>query len=229
MPKKKIRAKRGIKREVTVEARTEGQEEYINLINSKDVIICNGIAGTGKTIVAVGMSLKLLRESPAKYNRIVMIRPAVTVRDEEIGHLPGDIDEKMRPFIMPMLDSLQLFLIRSEIDELFATGIIEICPISYMRGRTFNNCIMLFDEAQNCTIEQMKMVSTRIGFNTKLIIEGDVTQSDILKNNGLADAMKRFGNVDGIGVVNLESKDVVRSPIVARILKTYDAKEEKLS
>ncbi len=213
-------------REINVNAKTNGQQEYLELIEDMDVIVCNGQAGTGKTLLAVGMALKMLKERPDVYKRIVMIRPAVTVKGEELGFLPGDIDEKMKPFMMPMLDSLKFFLTTSEWQGLIDNGTIEISHISHMRGRTFNNCLMIFDEAQNSTISQMKMVVTRMGFSSKLIIEGDVTQSDLCgddqTNNGLRDAMLRFVNVDGIGVVKLTTADVVRSPILQRILKTYE-------
>ncbi len=213
-------------REINVKAKTNGQQEYLELIESKDVIVCNGQAGTGKTLLAVGMALKLLKEKSDTYKRIVMIRPAVTVKGEELGFLPGDIDDKMKPFMMPMLDSLKFFLTTSEWQTLIDNGTIEISPISHMRGRTFNNCLMIFDEAQNSTISQMKMVVTRMGFSSKLIIEGDVSQSDLhgddQTNNGLRDAMLRFVNVDGVGVVRLTTADVVRSPMLQRILKTYE-------
>jgi len=215
-----------LKREIKIEPRTDGQSAYIDLIESQDIIICNGKAGTGKTLLAVGMALKLLRERPDKYRRIVMVRPAITVQGEELGFLPGDIDDKMRPFMMPMLDSLKYFIMNSDVISLMELGIIEVSTISHMRGRTFNNCIIIFDEAQNSTTSQMKMVVTRIGFNTKLIIEGDITQSDLeskeIENNGLYDAMVRFKDIEGVSVCSLGSKDVVRSPILNRIIETYD-------
>jgi len=172
------------------------------------------------------MALYLLKERPDKYTRIIMVRPAVTVKGEDLGFLPGDIDDKMKPFMMPMIDSLKFFIMNSDVLGLMDSGIIEISPISHMRGRTFNNCIIIFDEAQNSTVSQMKMVVTRIGFNTKLIIEGDVTQSDLDTvdgaSNGLQDAMNRFEGVDGVGVCSLGSKDIVRSPILNRIIDTYE-------
>ena len=223
--KSKREPKSKLKREVKVEPRTDGQAEYIGLIESNEIIVCNGKAGTGKTLLAVGMALKLLKDYPSKYSRIIMVRPAVTVSGEDLGFLPGDIDDKMKPFMMPIIDSLKYFMINSDVMTLMELGVIEICTIAHMRGRTFNNCIIIFDEAQNSTLAQMKMVVTRIGFNTKLIIEGDVSQSDLpsgVLSNGLGDAITRFKDVEGVGVCSLGSKDIVRSPILSRIIKTYD-------
>jgi len=218
--------KSNYKKEINIEPRTDGQEEYVELILDNDITICNGKAGTGKTLLAVGMALKLLKERPDKYRRIIMVRPAVTVKGEDLGFLPGDIEDKMKPFMMPMLDSLKYFMLNSELLSLMDSGVVEICPISHMRGRTFNNCIIIFDEAQNSTFSQMKMVVTRIGFNTKLIIEGDVSQSDLddtdAHTNGLHDAMGRFKDIDGVGVCVLGAEDIIRSPILSKIIATYD-------
>ena len=211
---------------INVVPKTDGQEDYIDLIEYEDITICNGKAGTGKTLLSIGMALKLLKEFPAKYKRIVMVRPAVTVMGEDLGHLPGDLDSKMQPFMLPMIDSLKYYLQNSDYLTMMENGTLEISPIAYMRGRTFNNCIIIFDEAQNSTVAQMKMVITRIGFNTKLIIEGDVTQSDLQGdsgfNNGLRDAMTRFEGVEGVGVCHLKNRDILRSPILARLLRTYE-------
>lgn len=225
-PKKRSTTKTKYKKEVKIEPRTDGQLDYVTLIEDNDITICNGKAGTGKTLLAVGMALHLLKISPDKYTRIVMVRPAVTVKGEDLGFLPGDIEDKMKPFMMPMIDSLKFFMMNSDVMGLMDSGVIEISPISHMRGRTFNNCIIIFDEAQNSTLSQMKMVVTRIGFNTKLIIEGDVTQSDLdsgdFQSNGLRDAMTRFKGLEGVGICTLGSKDIVRSPILNRIIDTYE-------
>jgi phosphate starvation-inducible PhoH-like protein len=224
--KREKRPKSKYKKQINIEPRTDGQETYVEQIKIQDITICNGKAGTGKTLLAVGMALKLLQERPDKYNRIVMVRPAVTVKGEDLGFLPGDLEDKMKPFMMPMIDSLKFFMMNSDVISLMETGVIEISPISHMRGRTFNNCIIIFDEAQNSTFSQMKMVVTRIGFNTKLIIEGDVSQSDLdlteNQSNGLRDAMVRFKGVDGVGICILNTRDIVRSPILNRIIETYD-------
>lgn len=221
------RSKRRVPRtQVDVLAKTEGQQYYIKSIEDNDVVICDGKAGTGKTLIAVGMAIKLLRDYPETYNRIIMVRPAVTVQGEDLGYLPGGIDEKMHPFIMPMLDSMRYFLDEGALSTMIGNGSLEIIPVAYMRGRTLNNTIVIFDEAQNSTASQMKMFLTRLGFNSKAIIEGDVTQSDLTGddkiNNGLADIMKRLNGVEGVSVVQLTADDIVRSPIVTRILRHYD-------
>lgn len=212
--------------QVEVLAKTEGQSYYIKSIEDNDVIICDGKAGTGKTLIAVGMAIKLLRDYPETYNRIIMVRPAVTVQGEDLGYLPGGIDEKMHPFIMPMLDSMRYFLDEGAMSSMIGNGALEIIPVAYMRGRTLNNTIVIFDEAQNSTTSQMKMFLTRLGFNSKAIIEGDVSQSDLSgedkTHNGLSDVMKRLDNVEGVAVIKLTADDIVRSPIVARILRHYD-------
>jgi phosphate starvation-inducible PhoH-like protein len=225
-PKQSQLHKSKYKKEIKLEPKTDGQSYYLDLMTDNDITICDGKAGTGKTLLAVGMALSLLKERPDKYRRIVMVRPAVTVKGEDLGFLPGDIEDKMKPFMMPMLDSLKFFMLNSDMLSLMDSGVIEISTIAHMRGRTFNNCIIIFDEAQNSTFAQMKMVVTRIGFNTKLIIEGDISQSDLdLETdqvNGLEDIIDRFQDIDGVGICNLGSEDIVRSPILSRIIETYD-------
>lgn len=220
------RVPRGPKRDIEVKAKTKGQESYIESIQNNDVTICDGAAGSGKTLMAVAMALKLLSENPHKYNRIIMVRPAIVVKGEDMGYLPGDADDKMRPFIAPMMDSLGYYMNQGEIQSLFDSGAIDVIPVAYMRGRTLNNCILIFDEAQNSRWEHMKMMLTRIGFNCKTIIEGDVTQSDLdgvnAQNNGLKLAFQKLQGVEGIGLIKLETTDVVRSPIVRRILERLD-------
>lgn len=223
-PQKREMVKR--QKPIRLVAKTEGQQNYIDLIESEDIIVCNGPAGSGKTMISVGVAVKLLKEFPNQYKKILMVRPAVTVEGEDLGHLPGDLDDKLDPFMKPIVDNLQYFLQSSEYLTMIDRGVIEISPISHMRGRTVSNSLIIFDEAQNSTVAQMKMVITRIGFNTKLIIEGDVTQSDLSGdakfNNGLRDAMERFEGVEGVGVCHLDQRDIVRSPILARLLRTYE-------
>jgi phosphate starvation-inducible protein PhoH and related proteins len=213
---------RTIRRPINIEPRTDGQAEYIDCIDNNEIVICNGLAGTGKTLIAVGHALRLMHEHPLKYKRLIMVRPYIHAQGEDMGYLPGDIDEKMKPFVAPMFDSLDYFLNKGEIQGLVDSGTIEVIPIAYMRGRTFNNSIIIFDEAQNSRWNHMKMFLTRIGFNTKAIIEGDVSQSDLDEDvrgdNGLLVSAEKLEGVRGIGVVNLTQQDVVRSPIVRRIL-----------
>lgn len=216
------KAKLGRTKPLMVEAKTDGQVEYIESILSNDITICIGPAGSGKSLVAVGMALRLLDEHPDKYSKIIMVRPAVTVPGEDIGFLPGDSDEKMRPFMMPLIDSLRVFLDVSQILSIQHHGLIEVIPMAHMRGRTLNDAIVIFDEAQNARWENMKLFLTRIGFNCKAIVEGDVTQSDLddkhRHHNGLKLAADKLEGIDGVGIVRLEHKDIVRSPIVKRIL-----------
>ena len=213
---------RTIKKEIEVEPRTDGQAKYIDLIEDNEIVICNGLAGTGKTLLAVGQALSLMQRYPNRYKKLIMVRPHVHIEGEDMGFLPGDINDKMRPFIAPMYDSLGFWLNQGEIQTLVDSGTIEVIPVAYMRGRTFNNAVIIFDEAQNSRWAHMKMFLTRIGFNTKAIVEGDISQSDLppehRENNGLLVAGARLSNVKGVGTVSLERDDIVRSPIVRRIL-----------
>lgn len=212
--------------EIRVRPKTPGQQAYIEAIENSDIIVCDGKAGTGKTLLAVGRALRYLREEPDKYQRIIMVRPAITACDENLGHLPGEIDEKMAPFVAPMIDSMRLFLNGSEIENYLRTKVVDVWPIAFMRGRTLNNCVAIFDEAQNATPSQMKMFLTRIGQNCKVIIEGDITQSDLKgeakAQNGLRDIIVRLGGLDGVSIIHLGGKDIVRSEIVSRVLERYE-------
>lgn len=217
---------RKIRKPVKVKPRCEAQAQYCDMIENNDVTICNGLAGTGKTLLAVGMALKLMHENPDVYKKLIMVRPYVHVEGEGMGFLPGDIDDKMSPFTAPMFDSLECFLDRSVIDGLKDSGAIEVCPVAYMRGRTFNNAIIIFDEAQNSRWEHMKMFLTRIGFKSKAIIEGDSTQSDLDKkhqdDNGLIQAVERLHGVEGIATIRMGKGDIQRSPVVKRILERLE-------
>lgn len=216
---------RKIRSEVELNPKTKGQKEYIDLILSNDLTLCNGPAGSGKSLIAVGSALKLYRESNGFYKKIVVARPAITACDEDLGYLPGDIDNKMKPFMAPVVDSMEFFLDAGEVDSLFQSGVVEVIPIAFMRGRTFNQAICIFDEAQNSTPDQMRLFLTRIGFNSKVIVEGDVTQCDLKgaskQNNGLKDAMVRLDGLESVGTINLEAIDIVRSELVTRILSRY--------
>lgn len=212
-----------------VTGKTKGQKQYIQSINDNQITICSGFAGTGKTVCAIGMAMTYLNRKDSPYNRILIVRPAIEACNERIGFLPGSINNKMRPLLQPIIDSLR-FLIKDEgylatlLPNDNTPSLIEIRTIAHMRGTTWHNCIVIFDEAQNSTPAQMKLFLTRIGKNCKVIIEGDVTQSDIsprIEENGLYDAIKRLQGVEGIGIVALEKEDIVRSEIVARILERY--------
>jgi len=210
-----------------VTGKTRGQKEYIQSIRDNELTLCSGFAGTGKTVCAVGMALKLYHEKV--YSKIIIVRPALEACKERIGYLPGDINDKMRPLIQPIIDNMRVFIkdegyLASLLPGSNILSPIEIRTLSFMRGTTWNNCVIIFDEAQNSTPEQMKLFLTRIGKNCKVIVEGDVTQSDVspkYEENGLYDAIGRLRDLEGIGIVTLEKRDIVRSSIVARILDRY--------
>lgn len=220
----KSRKNRSPRPKIAITPRTPGQEEYIDAIENSDIVVCHGPAGSGKSLLAVGMALKYYYECRDKYQKIVMVRPAVPACDEDLGSLPGDLDEKMAPFIAPMIDSMRYYIDEAEIYRLTKREAIEIIPIAYMRGRSLVRSIIIFDEAQNASPEQMKMFLTRIGFSCKAIIEGDIYQSDIKRRsaiNGLSDAIERLQGLDGIGIVKLENRDIVRSSLISKILERY--------
>lgn len=214
----------------TLKARTQGQQEYADSIERNTVTLCSGFAGTGKTLIAIGKAMQLLQDGDNKYSKIIVVRPAVEACGESIGFLPGGINDKMRPLIQPVIDNLRYF-IKDEgyITKLIDGGVdgaplIEVIPMAYLRGRTFNNCIVVFDEAQNASPQQVKLFLTRIGDNCKVIIEGDITQSDKFRrreDNGLADAMNRLEGLRDVGVVVLGYEDIQRSKIIGPILAKY--------
>lgn len=217
--------------EFIVKPRTKGQRDYIQSIESNVITLCSGYAGTGKTLIAIGMAMRLYQAKDSKYSKIFVVRPAVEACGEQIGFLPGGLNDKMRPLIQPIMDNLRFFIqdegyISSLLDSTSSYGAptIEVIPMAYLRGRTFNNCIVVFDEAQNASPQQMKLFLTRIGKNCKVIIEGDVTQSDRYRQrdrNGLFDAIKRLKDCPNVGIVALEAKDIQRSDIIAPILERY--------
>lgn len=216
---------------INVEAKTDGQRKYLESIKNNLITICSGYAGTGKTILAIGMALSFVQRENSPYSKIVVIRPAVEACGEKIGFLPGNISEKMRPLIQPIVDSLRVF-IKDEayIAKLLEANVswgapqIEVIPMGFMRGRTLSDCVVIFDEAQNASPSQVKLLLTRIGQNCKVIIEGDVTQSDAFKkreDNGLFDAIIRLRDMDNVGIVCLEATDIQRNEIIAPILERY--------
>jgi len=202
--------------------KTFNQKEYINSMDKYDLVFGVGPAGTGKTYLAVAYAAKLLRANQIK--KIILTRPVVEA-GESLGFLPGDIKEKIDPYLIPLYDALYDFLGKGSVDNLIERGVIEIAPLAYMRGRTLDNAFVILDEAQNTTSVQMKMFLTRLGFNSKMIITGDPTQID-LKNNqksGLKEVMRILNNVDDIKFVRFEKVDVIRNPLVQKILERYDA------
>jgi phosphate starvation-inducible PhoH-like protein len=204
-----------------VTAKTVGQKKYLDAIRGHDVTFGVGPAGTGKTYLAVAMALAALRDG--KVSRIILTRPAVEA-GEALGFLPGDLYEKITPYLRPLQDALQDMLPVEEIQKHTERGTIEIAPLAYMRGRTLNNAFIILDEAQNSTTEQMLMFLTRLGHGSKAVITGDETQIDLPphKSSGLLEAHHALKNVEGIAVIEFGKRDVVRHPLVQRIITAYE-------
>ena len=203
-------------------ARTKGQKDYYNIVKRNDVTFSVGPAGTGKTFMAVAFAVSALTSK--EVDRIVLCRPAVEA-GENLGFLPGDLKEKVDPYLAPFYDSLGEMISISKYKPLIADKVIEIIPLAFMRGRTLNNAFMILDEAQNATKTQMKMFLTRLGNNSKAIITGDTTQIDLPNNvkSGLVEVVDLLKNIDGIGFAHLTSKDVVRHKLVREIIDAYEA------
>ena len=204
-----------------VTAKTVGQKRYLDAIRKHDVTIGVGPAGTGKTYLAVAMALSAFREGTV--SRIILTRPAVEA-GEALGFLPGDLYEKITPYLRPLQDALHDMMPAEDIQKHTERGTIEIAPLAYMRGRTLNNAFIILDEAQNSTTEQMLMFLTRLGHGSKAVITGDETQIDLPphKNSGLLEAHRVLQNVEGIAVIEFGKRDVVRHPLVQRIITAYE-------
>jgi len=201
--------------------RTDGQGRYVQALRENDVVICVGPAGTGKTFLAVAMAVTLLRQGAVK--KIILVRPAVEA-GERLGFLPGDFVAKINPYLRPLLDSLSDMMEAEQVRRYMEGDVIEIVPLAYMRGRTLNNAVIILDEGQNATVAQMKMFLTRMGNNSRIIVTGDMTQSDLPKTvkSGLIDAVQRLADIPRLAIVHLDSTDIVRHPLVQQIVKAYD-------
>jgi len=208
-------------RKPVVHPKTIGQKRYIEAIQNHDVTFGTGPAGTGKTFLAMTLAVISLKEE--KVSRIILTRPAVEA-GEALGFLPGDLQEKLDPYLRPLHDALQDLLPMEEVQKHMERGTIEIAPLAYMRGRTLNNAFIILDEAQNSTAEQMLMFLTRLGFNSKVVITGDPTQVDLppSKTSGLIEGPAALAKVEGIAHCKFEKRDVVRHPLVARIVQAYE-------
>ena len=208
-------------RKPSVNPKTLGQKRYLEAIQDHDITFGIGPAGTGKTFLAMTMAVIALKQE--KVSRIVLTRPAVEA-GEALGFLPGDLYEKLAPYLRPLHDALQDLLPMEEVQKQMERGIVEIAPLAYMRGRTLNNAFIILDEAQNSTAEQMLMFLTRLGFNSKAVINGDPTQIDLppSKTSGIIEAKQALAKVDGIALCELDKRDVVRHPLVQRIVQAYD-------
>jgi phosphate starvation-inducible PhoH-like protein len=207
-------------------ARTPHQVQYLRQIREYDITFGIGPAGTGKTYLAVASAVDSFERDAVK--RIVLVRPAVEA-GERLGFLPGDLAQKVDPYLRPLYDALYDLMGFEKVGKLFERGSIEIAPLAYMRGRTLNHSFIILDEAQNTTPEQMKMFLTRIGFGTKAVITGDVTQIDLARGqkSGLVDAQEILGEVRGIAFTRFTAEDVVRHPLVARIVNAYEAATQR--
>lgn len=209
-----------------VQPKTLGQKKYVDLIKSNDITFGIGPAGTGKTYLAVAMAVRAFRND--EVSRIILTRPAVEA-GESLGFLPGDMRDKVDPYLRPLYDALFDMLGPDRFNKYLERGNIEVAPLAFMRGRTLDNAFIILDEAQNTTPEQMKMFLTRLGFGSKAVVTGDITQTDLPNNkkSGLLQATKILKNVSGIGSMELTEKDVVRHELVQRIIRAYEKFEKK--
>ena len=204
-----------------IRVKTLGQKLYVDSVKQHDVTFGIGPAGTGKTFLAVTLAVTALKRGQVK--RIILTRPAVEA-GESLGFLPGDLKEKVDPYLRPVYDALYQILGKDQTTRLMEREIIEIAPLAYMRGRTLDDAFVILDEAQNTTIMQMKMFLTRLGFNSKMIVNGDISQIDLPRNvkSGLIDAHEKLKNIHQIDFVHFSAKDVVRHPVVAQIIRAYE-------
>ena len=209
-----------------VQPKTLGQKKYVDLIKSNDITFGIGPAGTGKTYLAVAMAVRTFKND--EVSRIILTRPAVEA-GESLGFLPGDMRDKVDPYLRPLYDALFDMLGPDRFNKYLERGNIEVAPLAFMRGRTLDNAFIILDEAQNTTPEQMKMFLTRLGFGSKAVVTGDITQTDLPNNkkSGLLQATKILKNVSGIGSMELTEKDVVRHELVQRIIRAYEKFEKK--
>ena len=209
-----------------IRVKNMGQKRYVEAIDKSDVVFGIGPAGTGKTFLAVVCAIAAFKKG--EVSRIILTRPAVEA-GESLGFLPGDLKEKVDPYLRPIYDSLYAILGTNTTDRLMERGVIEVAPLAYMRGRTLDDAFVILDEAQNTTDAQMKMFLTRLGFNSKMVVNGDMTQVDLpgRQHSGLIDARRILKNIDQIKFINFSAQDVVRHPVVAKIITAYEKEDAK--
>lgn len=204
-----------------IKARSENQQRLIDAYTTNDMVFAVGPAGTGKTYLSIALAVKALKEKAAK--KIILSRPAVEA-GEKLGFLPGDMKDKIDPYLQPLYDALEDMLPQLKLQDMMEKHVIQIAPLAFMRGRTLSDAVVILDEAQNTTPAQIRMFLTRMGWNTKMIITGDTSQIDLphSQKSGLIEALHILGNVEGIGVVNLTQKDIVRHKLVTKIVNAYE-------
>jgi len=203
---------------------SESQKEYFNILENNEITLCTGPAGVGKSYIAMSAAVHLLLDPNNSYEKIIIVRPAVEA-EEKLGSLPGNVEEKLDPYIFPSYYLLNKIIGKEAREKLKNTDIIEVFALAYMRGMNIDNSILIFDEAQNCTPKQMKLLLTRIGFNSKFFISGDLEQTDRYKDktqSGLWDALSRFRELDKVGIFEFDSKDIIRNPLITKILDRYE-------
>jgi phosphate starvation-inducible PhoH-like protein len=205
-----------------IKARSENQHRLIEAYENNDMVFAVGPAGTGKTYLSIALAVKALKEKTAK--KIILSRPAVEA-GEKLGFLPGDMKDKIDPYLQPLYDALEDMIPAVKLQDMMDKHIIQIAPLAFMRGRTLSDAVVILDEAQNTTPAQIRMFLTRMGWNTKMIITGDMTQIDLPKsqNSGLREALNILRDIEGIGVVELTKKDIVRHKLVTKIVNAYEA------
>jgi hypothetical protein len=209
-----------------IKSRSEKQQQLIDAYHQSDMIFAIGPAGTGKTYLSIALAVRALKEKQAK--KIILSRPAVEA-GEKLGFLPGDMKDKIDPYLQPLYDSLQDMIPAVKLQDMLEKNIIQIAPLAFMRGRTLNDAVVILDEAQNTTPAQIRMFLTRMGWNTKMIVTGDLTQIDLPKHqkSGLKEAVEILHNVEGISVVELGQKDIVRHKLVTRIVHAYETYDQR--
>ena len=203
---------------------SEGQRHYFELLENKEITICTEPAGVGKSYIAMNAAVQLLLDPNNSYEKIIIVRPAVEA-EEKLGALPGNVEEKLDPYIFPSYYLLNKIIGKDAREKLKEYDIIEVFALAYMRGMNIDNSILIFEEAQNCTPKQMKLLLTRIGFNSKFFISGDLEQTDRYKDkthSGLWDAIERLKDLDNIGIYQFDNKDIIRNPIITKILDRYE-------
>jgi len=208
-----------------IKARSQNQQQLIDAYQQNDMVFAVGPAGTGKTYLSIALAVKALKDKTAK--KIILSRPAVEA-GEKLGFLPGDMKEKIDPYLQPLYDALEDMLPQVKLQDMMEKNIIQIAPLAFMRGRTLSDAVVILDEAQNTTPAQIRMFLTRMGWNTKMIITGDMTQIDLPKSqkSGLVEALHILKDIEGIGIVNLTGKDIVRHKLVTRIVNAYEQFDE---